>query len=402
MRHGLIVDRIRAKSWRDAAGRNVFADRDWRLTVLTDRPGPEHEHLDRHTELVVVPQLTTNSMREAIGAAHRSQPLSAISTTSELFLDAVASMRDALGLPGPNARYTSTLRDKWRMKEIARRCGLPHAMGVLGSDVNAAGELLERYGRCIVKPRRLSGSRGVMIIRHRDQLQDWVRQCEDLSSYLVEEFVDGPLLHVDGMVIDGQVTWQLSQYERPTHLAGGRTPLSSFTVDDPIWLERTEEFLGLIVRSWSLNNDVFHCEMFATDRGPIFCELAGRPGGAGVTTVFAATRGIDLRHAKTYLDFGEHVPQADGAALRNEGGWSVFYALGGRFRGVEDNGLNLHYTREIRARRGDVVGGRTFSGVGVATYTFLGDDTQSVRDAIRRYESEVRVLEDSGDHRDYD
>jgi hypothetical protein len=395
MRHGLIVDRIRAKSWRDGAGREIFADRGWRLTVLTDRPGHGHANPGPHTEVIVVLELTDASIRDAVVAIHRARPLSAISTTSELYLDVIAAMRDATGIPGPGIRYTETLRDKWTMKRIARDCGLPHAEGVLGTDLAAAADLLLRASRCVVKPRRLSGSRGVRIVDNHAQLRAWFEACEDPASYIIEEFVAGALLHIDGVVEGSRATWQLSRYERPTHLAGGPTPLSSCTVDDPIWLDRAGDFADRVVRGWGMQDEVFHVELFAAEHGPVFCEVAGRPGGAGVSPVFAATRGIDLRHAKTYLDFGEPVLRTeDPRALHPAGGWSVFYAQGGRFRRVADDGLDLHHTREIRARLGERLGGRAFSGVGVATYTFLGKDSASVRSAIRRYEREVRILED--------
>lgn len=399
MKHGLIVDRIRAKSWREASGREVLADRGWWLTVVTDRPGPGHRDPGPYTEVIVVPSLTDESIRATVTRAHRDRPLSAISTTSELFLESLASLRDDLGLAGPGSSYTDALRDKWAMKKIAQRHGIPHAEGVLGSDVQAVHELLDRAGRCVIKPRRLSGSRGVHVVDGQADLTEWLDRCLDPSDHLVESFVDGALLHADGVVVDGLMTWQLSRYERPTHLAGGDTPLSSCTVDDSALLRRAADFLSRVASAWSLANEVFHCEMFDIGDSLVLCEIAGRPGGAGVTDVFTATRGVNLRHAKTCLDFGEGVRRAAAPeSLRRAGGWTVFYASGGRFLGVDDSGLGLHHSREIRAHRNDVVGASVFAGAGIATYVFLGDSSDAVRAAVGRYEREVRVLEATADH----
>jgi len=392
VKHAVVVDRIRAKSWRLPSGPRILGP-DWHLTVVTDRPGPEHRDLGPDTSLLAVPELTAVSLDLAVRALDSELPVTGISTTSELFLSDVARIRHALGLGGPGPDYTAGLRDKWTMKEIARRASVPCAEGVLGSELDQARALLGTYGTCVLKPRRLSGSRGVRVLRSEAELLDWARSRPDRSEYLVERFVHGPLMHLDGLVADGRVTWQLSQYERPTHICGGPTPLSSFTVDDPAVLHEAERFLASVLAAWRMDNDVFHCEAFATDEGFVLCEIAGRPGGAGVAQVFRATRGVDLRHAKTLLDLQEPLIGPGAAVpLRRAGGWTVVYAPGGVFQGLDEGGLSGHHLREVRATPGEVLAPSSFSGVGVATYTFLGDSTREVRRHIGRYEARLRVV----------
>lgn len=395
MKSGVIVDRIRGKSWRLPSGATVTSDAGWDVTIVTDRPGPQYDHLDGRTNLILLPELSSLTLANTVAELQSERPLSAISTTSELFLDDVASIRDRFNIPGPGTEYTARLRDKWSMKTTALSAGVPCAEGTLGNELREGVNLLKKYGQCVVKPRRLSGSRDIHVLRDSNELARWSADCHDATEYLIEEFVPGPMLHIDGFVAHGRLVWQLSAYERPTHICGNVTPLSSYTVDDPALKSLAFDFIRKLVDAWEITSDVFHCEVFLTPNGLALCEVAGRPGGAGVSEVFASTQGIDLYQTKTLLDFGECAPKPQLRATEEgrEGGWSVFYSPGPEHTTVSDGGLTGHHSKEVRDQRGTTMSG--FSGVGLVTYTYLGESTADVRATISRYEQSVRIIPDA-------
>lgn len=388
-RHALIVDRARTRPWLLRDRTHVVQQDGWQLTVLTDRPQPEHWSIDDGSVTVeVVDELGWNSILESADQANSRRPLDAASTTSELFVEDVARLRERYDLDGPGVEYTQRMRDKWVMKRTASDACIAHTGGALASAPDAR-DLVSSAEHAIIKPRALSGSRGVEEVRTAAEFDRWLGSCEEPNDFIVEPFIAHPMLHIDGIAHCGEVVWQVSQYTTPTHQSGLGAPLSSFTLDDPALRASTGTFVCDVVSGWQIENDVFHLEAFATDQGLVFCEIAGRPGGAGVSDVFVSTRGLDLHRSKTRLDLGE-VPVAEREAsdLAAHGGWMVFYGAAGSI--IHDEHLTGHETRSIRLDRA-AGGGQQFSGVGIATYTFAGHSSKDIRDKIARYGEGVRI-----------
>ncbi|MEU0968326.1 hypothetical protein ABZ357_23875 [Streptomyces sp. NPDC005917] len=396
--YALIVDRSRAKSWRQDDGSSFLSRHGIATVVVSDRRGAHYEGLPSDTRVHLVESLDHSSIRRV--AEKYAPDLIGLSTCSELFVEDVASVRAVLGIPGPQPGYTARLRDKWLMKETAARAGIPTAWGVLAVDAASALTSRPDAARLFLKPRNLSGSRGARELRGTDAataaLDGISRHLED---FVVEEFIDGDLHHIDGFVSGGELAFTLSRYERPTHRAGGTVPLSSHTVDDPVLSGRAATFIRRVLAAWGVSQDVFHCEAFLVDGAFVFCEMAGRPGGAGVSGVFDLLRGRDLRFTKTALDLGLPAEAAPSRLrLRSRaGGWTVFYAPQPGQPGAattDSGGLSGHVWSDVRHTAEPAVAG--YAGVGLATYVFEGRTTAEVRRQIARYESEWPVAPAAG------
>lgn len=377
----IIVDRSRGRSWRDISGGSVLSPLGLRTVVVTDRPGGHLENTDSRTMVVFVDELSTAAIvdvtRELAGR------FEGISTCSELLLESVAEVRLELGLPGPTPVYVSRLRDKVAMKSIAKAANIPVARGIVASEANALPSDL-RGARLFAKPRALSGARGA---RELESAGDLRRFLDDVGhsavDYLIEEFVEGDLFHLDGFVADGVMTAVLSRYARPTHVSGGATPLSSATEDDPALVQSATRFLRRVVRAWNIEQDVFHCEAFFRDDAFLFCEIAGRPGGAGVPEAFELVTGWNLRWVKTVLDAGLRLQDVPRVAPRAKAaGWTVIYDADAA-ETLRD--LQLHVSADVRTADEPRVLGH--AGVGFATYVFAGASTVEVGAQIEVYEA---------------
>lgn len=390
-RHALIVDRSRGRSWWDALTQSVILGRDWTLSVLTDRDVPPEAEEAPNVALLKVRDLSDNLIAGVADDLHVSHPLSGASTTSELLLASVAEVRGRLSLPGPSVAQVRSVRDKWRMKQLAQGAGLRAARGTLATDRMAAGQLLETAGAVVAKPRAGSGSRGVSVLRSRRELDEWFASVERLNEYLLEEYVAGPMVHIDGFMHAGHVVHQVSRYVRPTIECGGPTPLSSRTVQSPRLIAAAGRLAKRVADAWGIRADVFHLEAFLVQGRLWFCELAARPGGGGVADAFRATRGYDLHRLKTLFDLGLP-PPSPAVNLRAHAGWTVHYSPGGRFVGLDDAAMaSAAVARRMRASIGEDVPRSTFSGAGLVTYTFADDSADRVRDMVESCERTVTV-----------
>lgn len=391
-RHAVVVDRTGGKSWRTRVGTGLLPPQEWDLTVVTDRrpsgatpPG---------VRLIEIGDLTDGGIRQAVTAIAASRPIDRMSTVSEFFLTTIAALREELRIPGKTLDYTRRFRDKWLMKQRAQDLSIPCAVGVRASEVDNWPVARRAQHGYVVKPRLESGARGVSVVPGWDQVVDLVADLPDPAGHLVEEFDPSPLLHVDGVVVGSRVVLQVSRYVRPCHSSGGAVPLSSYTVDDAALVARVSEFMDRVIAGWPLYDDTFHCELFDAPGRLSLCEIAARPGGAGVPEVFRATRGIDLRHAKTLLDLGlDPLPLAASTPIAAHGGWTVVYASAAGPARVDDSAVAGHRTREVYPSGPPVL---DIAGVGIATYTFTADHSDQVVRLIDRYEKGVRVTPEPG------
>lgn len=384
----VVVDRSRGKAWQRPDGRPLLAEYGLHTVVVSDRDGAHHANLDADVTLHLVDSLNLRTISHVVGLY--ADRVIGLTTTSELFLETVAEVREQFGMAGRSPDYSRAVRDKWLMKQTAMAHGIPAAWGVLASDAHWAAQRRSDQSRYFIKPRRLSGSRGTSEANGPAELArtlDSMRPSP--NDFLVEEFVEGTLFHFDGFIVDGSLDFLVSAYLRPTHEAGGPTPLSSCTVDDTRLRERAQEFIAHVVRAFQVTDDVFHCEAFNVDDRFVFCEVAGRPGGAGVSEVFELVRGTDLRWAKTVLDLGlspARLPRRLTGAHQSAG-WTVLYDTPTHdpsFRSFDG-----HVYADIRPVGTARVRGH--AGVGAATFVFVGDDEAEVLTQIEACERQART-----------
>lgn len=383
--HAVILERGAGRSWRDSSGARLEQLDGWDLTIVTDRiSGASVEGV----RTIAIGDFTADRIHDAITAVSAGGPIDRLSTTSENYLTTIAGLRETLGIAGPGIEYTERLRDKWVMKQTARTAGLPTLDGALAPDA-LSWAAVRAEAPLVLKPRSGSGSQGVRVLASRDALAAAITELTEPSNFLVEPYLDADILHVDVVVHRGSSLIEVSRYLRPCHVSGGTVPLSSATVAPGLLRDAVDEAVALMITAWQIESDVLHIEFFADNEGVTLLEVAGRPGAAGVSEVFRATRGLDLHHAKTLADLGLDPFSAQQESIAPHGGWSVFYAPTDAPALVDDAGLDAHWTRSVLAPGATRIDG--IAGLGVATYSFSGATPDEVLAMIQRYEREVVV-----------
>jgi biotin carboxylase len=234
---------------------------------------------------------------------------------AERDLERAARIRERLGLPGARPAVVTPYRDKWRMRRLAARAGVPVAAQALLTSGDALRAFVADHGLpVVVKPRRGAGSVGVRVLANAEDAEAMAAgpvttTPEREPARLVETFVPGEMLHVDGVVLDGRIVtmWPFAYLFRLASFREDRGARLDLSLDpaDPLTgrlLEFAERVLSALPRQ---RDHAFHIEVFHTPTGElVLCEAACRPPGAALRHVHRAMFGFDPAEATVRAELG--------------------------------------------------------------------------------------------------
>ncbi|WP_208902363.1 ATP-grasp domain-containing protein [Streptomyces incarnatus] len=254
-----------------------------------------YEHVPE-CEAVPYPELMIRRM-----ARHR--PFTHIITDNEYDLERVARMREDLGIPGQSSASALSFRDKVVMKQVARRTVPTARFARLAAFTDLTDFIAERGFPVVVKPVKQGGSRDITVLHHDDELVAFSRRPwrEDL---MVEEFVKGPMYHVDAVLAPGYRFVASSRYLRSCLgvFSGDNNGSVQLRPDDP-FARRLENFLDRVLEAFDTPEaGAYHLEVFHTPEDElVMCEIASRVGGDRIPALTRATYGVDLHTASLRL-----------------------------------------------------------------------------------------------------
>lgn len=212
----------------------------------------------------------------------------------------VAALREHFRLPNMGESVMRHFRDKLAMRVKARQEGfrVPEFTAVFNYD-----QLREFMGRVpppwLLKPRAEAGAMGIKRMDHSEMLWRKLDELGDLQSYfLLEQYVAGPVYHVDAIVWQGKVVFATAhQYLQP--------PID-VAHDGGVFVTRTmprkdKETKALIklhnqlILALGMARGVAHTEFIKGQDGEFyFLETAARVGGANIEQLVEASSGINL------------------------------------------------------------------------------------------------------------
>jgi biotin carboxylase len=251
---------------------------------------------------------------EAIAFARRIEPDGVLTITSDRAVVAVASVAEALGLPGIGADVAMGLTNKIVMRQRLEEAGIPQPRFASARDIDEARAAVAHVGfPLVIKPADSGGQRGVFRLDSVDQLDELFPQSLELSrtgEVIVEEFVDGTEMNAMAVVRDGAVT-QLTLSDRH------RPPGPGFAVGwihaypaalDEAGTAEAERLVELTTEALGLRSGIVFPQLIAHPDGRILMiEVAARiPGGQMADLVWHAV-GVDLVEVALRFALGEEV-----------------------------------------------------------------------------------------------
>ncbi|WP_149830776.1 ATP-grasp domain-containing protein [Streptomyces tailanensis] len=224
-------------------------------------------------------------------------------------LDTAAAVRERLGCAGQDPTGLARFRDKLAMAETVAEAGVPAPAFADAPDETAVRAFARRHGwPVIVKPRRGSGSRGVVRLDSEEDLV--LLRGTPAEPRLVQEFCGDAVFHVDGLWTGDRLgPWRASRYVNTcVDFTEGET-LGSVEVDDAALLSAVGEFTAAAAGALSTEPWVFHVEVFVGTAGNgrprlTFLEAGYRVGGAEIPFVWREVHGIDLMRAALEIQLG--------------------------------------------------------------------------------------------------
>jgi biotin carboxylase len=374
-----------------------------RLLLVMADPSWEGGYADR----ILVAD--TTSIPETLAEAKRlvaeePEPVRAVTTFAEASVPAAARLAAELGLPAVSGWTAHVARDKYAMRKAVAAGGVAQPRFGLAHTLDEAQRLARELGYpVVVKPIIGTGS---MYVRSLADDAELARFFEPIrrgswdsfgtdplhdSAYaeyggalLVEEFVDGPEISVESLVVEGR-TWSIAIHDKP--LPTGPTfeevyactpsRLPAGTVQAVLAATRT------VHQAMAITTGPTHVE-FRLRGGvePVLLEAAARLGGGPIYRSVLLSTGVDM--VAGMLDLASGRTPAAGSRQqqpRPVGFWNIFPARAGRLRaacGVEEAAADPSVDEiEIYRSAGDLldVPPRTFQGHGHVIFT-AGDGTQ--------------------------
>jgi predicted ATP-grasp superfamily ATP-dependent carboligase len=318
-------------------------------------------------------------------------PVDRLVAVSEATLAIAAEVRAALDIPGPRPEDVALYRNKLRMKEAVAKAGIRAPRFASCDNAESTVDFARATGYpLILKPVSGAGSRGVHRIEDEAALTTLLDQI-DTADYELEEYVDGPIYHVDGFVgEDSQIPFMaVSRYINDclSFEAAGQ-PLGSVVVQASPLRSRVEEFARRCVSALNMASMPFHLELFVTAEGDlVFLEIAGRIGGAEVPYLTEKLFGINL--FQPWLDaFCEGRVTIPSVTGDPSGGWLIIpkpAGLPARVVAVTSmRGKCGTIWRELLPGAGEVlpVGG-SYDAVHSGRFILVGDEADVEEDILR-------------------
>ncbi|MBP6003248.1 MAG: ATP-grasp domain-containing protein [Pyrinomonadaceae bacterium] len=231
-------------------------------------------------------------------------------------------LREHFGLPGMVSSQARLFRDKLAMRRQAAQSGIRQADFVHLLNYQDIGEFMERVkAPWVIKPRADASAIGIKKVYKSEQvwrLNDSLNENESLAdrsdAYLMEEFIEGEIFHVDSLVVGGKaVVACANQY--------GISPLE-VTVNGGVSTSHTIEYGSTeqkqllnanqkVLSAFGFENGVTHAEFIKSKMNGefYFLEVGARVGGAFTAEAFEAASGLNIwrEWAKIEMADGKHV-----------------------------------------------------------------------------------------------
>jgi biotin carboxylase len=251
----------------------------------------------------------------AIVAYHSHHPLDAVVAVDDAATQLAAEAGAALGLPSNSPSSAEAARDKGIMRDLMSAAGVPCPVFQcfpLSGDPHAIADQIAYP--CVVKPLRLSGSRGVIraddpagfvsaFARLKRLLLSDGNRLES-TEILVEDFIPGVEIALEGLLTNGTLQ-VLALFDKPDPLDGPFFEETIYVTPSrlpPPTQRAIARVAGTAAASIGLRHGPVHAELRVNDHGPWMLEIAGRSIGGLCSTVleFGTSMSLEeliLRHA---------------------------------------------------------------------------------------------------------
>lgn len=259
-------------------------------------------------------------------AARKFRADGIMTLATDMPMRSVAYAANKLGLVGISYDTAIKATDKGEMIKAFEASNVEHPWYYILSSLDELETVENRITfPCISKPVDNAGSRGVMLVHSRGELNEAVKYSSlngRNGGVIIEEYLEGSEVSVEIIVVDGtvhilQITDKLTT-GAPHFVEMGHSQPSQLEDEN---IDAIRDLAVRAVRAVGINNGPAHVEIMLTKKGPRMIELGARMGGDCITThLVPLSTGIDMIKATIDICLG-NVPNIEkkynkGSAIR--------------------------------------------------------------------------------------
>jgi biotin carboxylase len=225
-----------------------------------------------------------------VDLASRS-PIDAVVSADDAGVEIAALASAALGLPASPPSAARATIDKASARRLLGAAEIPQPeYRLLGPEDDPAGAMADIGQAVVVKPTMLSAGRGVIRVDTPDaaaaavdRIRAIVRAAgrDESAPLLVERYVDGPEISVEGIVWGGEVEI-LAVLDKPEPMSGPYFEETIFVTPSrhpEAVLAEVERVTASAVHALGLTEGPIHAELRIDAGRPMIIEVAGRTIG---------------------------------------------------------------------------------------------------------------------------
>ncbi|MEK7747572.1 MAG: ATP-grasp domain-containing protein [Nitrospirota bacterium] len=238
-------------------------------------------------------------------------PIDAVVSTDEDALALSVRISEALGLPHNSIDSIKNTQDKSLLRRILTKADIPTAKADCYSISDSAEEIAERvHYPCVLKPIHLSASRGVIRADTPQAFQEaFCRITKILSDpevkrrgqasarkILVEQFIPGEEVAVEGLLQNGQLT-VLAIFDKPDPLNGPFFEETIYVTPSRLSASIQEEIADCTEKGCAaigLKAGPVHAELRINEKGAFIIEIAARTIGGICSRTLRFGLGVSL------------------------------------------------------------------------------------------------------------
>lgn len=265
-------------------------------TIVVSYPGP-YPGLEMADKALLI---DTTDARTVLDAARREKIDGITTTGTDVAVRTMGVVCDELGLPGLSERCARCLTDKAAMKEMFRRGGVPTSRFKVVSTLDEACEAASLLAfPVMVKACDVSGSRGITKVESESDMEAAylaARRATHTAHIIVEKFVEGTEIGVDGFVVDGHMAL-FAPHTKFTLSVGGVTIPSGHAFPPQLSAlarESSRDALARAIRASGLRTGAFNSDVIISpDESAYVLEMGARCGATGIPELITIHTGID-------------------------------------------------------------------------------------------------------------
>ncbi len=237
----------------------------------------------------------------------QNQPIHAIVSVDDSAVEIAARAGAALGLAHNSPQAAESARDKLVMRTLMSKGGAPcpvfHPFSLSADPAWIATQVTYP---CVLKPLRLSGSRGVI---RADNTTEFINAfhrlkrlllsegyTEEETFILVEDFIPGFEVALEGILTHRQLK-VLTLFDKPDPLDGPFFEETIYVTPSRLSGKVQQDIarcVAIAAASLDLREGPVHAELRVNEQGPWMLEIAGRSIGGLCSTVLEFGSGICL------------------------------------------------------------------------------------------------------------